>query len=202
MRERRRRHSRRTYNDNPGDSYRATPDDTCRMPPARAQSDREGRSPRQKRQGLGLKVCASLLSPLRLPSVPAGAFGMNAPAASAVARPCRRVPASPLIGRGCSREGSKTRASNSATTTTDSRRPSRSAAAFARSMLDIKQALERNNAKQSGNGKTAMVFAHGFGCDQNMWRFVAPAFVSPKAFQQPASLTVSQIDEPCYGADS
>ena len=21
-----------------------------------------------------------------------------------------------------------------------------------------------------------MVFAHGFGCDQNMWRFVAPAF--------------------------
>ena len=22
----------------------------------------------------------------------------------------------------------------------------------------------------------AMIFAHGFGCDQNMWRFVAPAF--------------------------
>jgi sigma-B regulation protein RsbQ len=21
-----------------------------------------------------------------------------------------------------------------------------------------------------------MVFAHGFGCDQNMWRYVAPAF--------------------------
>ncbi len=21
-----------------------------------------------------------------------------------------------------------------------------------------------------------MVFAHGFGCDQNMWRFVTPAF--------------------------
>jgi sigma-B regulation protein RsbQ len=21
-----------------------------------------------------------------------------------------------------------------------------------------------------------MVFAHGFGCDQNMWRFVAPEF--------------------------
>jgi sigma-B regulation protein RsbQ len=36
--------------------------------------------------------------------------------------------------------------------------------------------LERNNVKQSGNGTTAMVFAHGFGCDQNMWRFVAPAF--------------------------
>jgi sigma-B regulation protein RsbQ len=23
-----------------------------------------------------------------------------------------------------------------------------------------------------------MVFAHGFGCDQNMWRFVTPAFES------------------------
>jgi sigma-B regulation protein RsbQ len=28
----------------------------------------------------------------------------------------------------------------------------------------------------SGSGPKAMVFAHGFGCDQNMWRFVAPAF--------------------------
>jgi sigma-B regulation protein RsbQ len=25
-------------------------------------------------------------------------------------------------------------------------------------------------------GEQAMVFAHGFGCDQNMWRFVEPAF--------------------------
>jgi len=23
-----------------------------------------------------------------------------------------------------------------------------------------------------------MIFAHGFGCDQNMWRFVEPAFAS------------------------
>jgi sigma-B regulation protein RsbQ len=27
-----------------------------------------------------------------------------------------------------------------------------------------------------GHGDRAIVFAHGFGCDQNMWRFVAPAF--------------------------
>jgi len=25
-------------------------------------------------------------------------------------------------------------------------------------------------------GKRVIVLAHGFGCDQNMWRFVAPAF--------------------------
>jgi sigma-B regulation protein RsbQ len=36
--------------------------------------------------------------------------------------------------------------------------------------------LERNNVHVSGRGKQPMLFAHGFGCDQNMWRFVAPAF--------------------------
>jgi sigma-B regulation protein RsbQ len=36
--------------------------------------------------------------------------------------------------------------------------------------------IRRHNTKQAGSGPRAMVFAHGFGCDQNMWRFVAPAF--------------------------
>jgi sigma-B regulation protein RsbQ len=37
--------------------------------------------------------------------------------------------------------------------------------------------LRRNNVKVSGpEGARPMVFAHGFGCDQNMWRFVAPEF--------------------------
>lgn len=36
--------------------------------------------------------------------------------------------------------------------------------------------LKRNNVRVNGNGGRAMVFAHGFGCDQNMWRFVEPAF--------------------------
>ena len=36
--------------------------------------------------------------------------------------------------------------------------------------------LKRNNVSVRGSGPTAMVFAHGFGCDHNMWRFVAPAF--------------------------
>jgi sigma-B regulation protein RsbQ len=34
----------------------------------------------------------------------------------------------------------------------------------------------RNNVHVKGSGEKAMLFAHGFGCDQNMWRFVAPAF--------------------------
>ncbi|RYF38572.1 MAG: alpha/beta hydrolase [Cytophagaceae bacterium] len=37
--------------------------------------------------------------------------------------------------------------------------------------------LHRNNVNVAGSGK-AMVFAHGFGCDQNMWRYVAPSFSS------------------------
>ena len=36
--------------------------------------------------------------------------------------------------------------------------------------------LRRNNVRVSGRGERPMMFAHGFGCDQNMWRFVAPAF--------------------------
>jgi sigma-B regulation protein RsbQ len=35
---------------------------------------------------------------------------------------------------------------------------------------------QRNNIKVSGRGTKPMLFAHGFGCDQNMWRLVAPAF--------------------------
>jgi sigma-B regulation protein RsbQ len=36
--------------------------------------------------------------------------------------------------------------------------------------------LTRNNVKVFGRGTQPMMFAHGFGCDQNMWRFVTPAF--------------------------
>jgi sigma-B regulation protein RsbQ len=37
--------------------------------------------------------------------------------------------------------------------------------------------LRRNNVTLSGNPDAPlMVFAHGFGCDQGMWRHVAPAF--------------------------
>ena len=36
--------------------------------------------------------------------------------------------------------------------------------------------IARNNVRVSGSGTQPMLFAHGFGCDQNMWRYVAPAF--------------------------
>ncbi len=34
----------------------------------------------------------------------------------------------------------------------------------------------RNNVSEIGRGSRPMLFAHGFGCDQQMWRHVAPAF--------------------------
>ena len=37
---------------------------------------------------------------------------------------------------------------------------------------------QRNNVNVSGAGPATIVFAHGFGCDQTMWRFMAPRFES------------------------
>jgi sigma-B regulation protein RsbQ len=34
----------------------------------------------------------------------------------------------------------------------------------------------RNNVRVYGQGVQLIMFAHGFGCDQNMWRFITPAF--------------------------
>lgn len=36
--------------------------------------------------------------------------------------------------------------------------------------------MTRFAAKVSGDGSQTIMFAHGFGCDQAMWRYVAPAF--------------------------
>jgi len=42
-------------------------------------------------------------------------------------------------------------------------------------VIDI---LKRNNIRQIGEGETAMIFAHGFGCDQNVWRHLTATFQS------------------------
>jgi pimeloyl-ACP methyl ester carboxylesterase len=36
--------------------------------------------------------------------------------------------------------------------------------------------LNRNNVRVLGRGSQPMLFAHGYGCDQTMWRFITPAF--------------------------
>ena len=37
---------------------------------------------------------------------------------------------------------------------------------------------KRNNVRVAGDGPMTMVFAHGFGCDQNMWRKMAPGYAA------------------------
>lgn len=37
-------------------------------------------------------------------------------------------------------------------------------------------AIRRNNVRVIGSGEQTVMFAHGYGCDQNMWRHVVPAF--------------------------
>lgn len=41
-------------------------------------------------------------------------------------------------------------------------------------MLLPNDVMARNNVKVIGNGPKTLVLAHGFGCDQNMWRFITP----------------------------
>lgn len=40
----------------------------------------------------------------------------------------------------------------------------------------MNEKCRRHNVHEAGRGSQPMLFAHGFGCDQQMWRFVAPAF--------------------------
>lgn len=35
---------------------------------------------------------------------------------------------------------------------------------------------KRHNVQVIGQGDTDLIFAHGYGCDQNMWRLLTPAF--------------------------
>ena len=43
-------------------------------------------------------------------------------------------------------------------------------------MTNKLEIINRNNVRVSGNGDRPIVFVHGFGCDQMMWRYVVPAF--------------------------
>ncbi|HSJ66411.1 MAG TPA: alpha/beta hydrolase [Anditalea sp.] len=40
----------------------------------------------------------------------------------------------------------------------------------------VKDIKVRNNINRLGSGNQTIMFAHGYGCDQNMWRFITPAF--------------------------
>ena len=41
--------------------------------------------------------------------------------------------------------------------------------------MDLKK---RNNVKVTGDGPSTIIFSHGFGCDQNMWRLLVPHYAA------------------------
>lgn len=58
--------------------------------------------------------------------------------------------------------------------------------------------LARNNVKVFGHGTQPMLFAHGFGCDQTMWRFLTPAFEDNYRIILFDYLGCGQSDKSCY----
>lgn len=45
-------------------------------------------------------------------------------------------------------------------------------------MLDAADIMKRNNVQIVGQGEKVLMFAHGFGCNQQMWRFLLPHFLA------------------------
>ena len=66
--------------------------------------------------------------------------------------------------------------------------------------------LQRNHVQVEGSGDACLVFAHGFGCDLNAWRGVAPPpppAPSPSASTDPspsASASASASGSPSPSA--
>lgn len=44
--------------------------------------------------------------------------------------------------------------------------------------MDQKSIAKRNNVRWIGEGDRVLMLAHGFGCDQNVWRFMTPAYIT------------------------
>jgi sigma-B regulation protein RsbQ len=65
-----------------------------------------------------------------------------------------------------------------------------------------KDVMRRNNVTLSGaeSGQPIM-FVHGFGCDQNMWRFVAPAFEDEYRVVLLDHVGAGQSDLSCYSEE-
>lgn len=43
--------------------------------------------------------------------------------------------------------------------------------------MPVDELLRRNNVQIAGDGDHTLLLAHGFGCDQNMWRFLTPSLL-------------------------
>ena len=60
--------------------------------------------------------------------------------------------------------------------------------------------LKRNHVNVFGNGSQPLLFAHGFGCDQLMWRFITPAFEEDYKIVLFDHIGFGQADNSAYSA--
>lgn len=47
---------------------------------------------------------------------------------------------------------------------------------YSESCREMKEVISRNNVRIIGSGEQTIMFAHGFGCDQNVWRYLIREF--------------------------
>ncbi len=69
-----------------------------------------------------------------------------------------------------------------------------------RSYRHIK-AVQQNNVKVIVEGSQPMLFAHGYGCDQNMWRYIIPAFEKEYKLVLFDHIGFGQSDSAAYSKD-
>lgn len=65
-------------------------------------------------------------------------------------------------------------------------------------MTDV---LKRNNVTISGNGTQVIIFAHGFGCDQNTWRYITDTFTNDYKLVLFDYVGAGKSDLTAYNAD-
>lgn len=67
--------------------------------------------------------------------------------------------------------------------------------------MSYKSVVKKNNVNIIGRGEQVMLFAHGFGCDQNMWRYVTPAFEEQFKIVLFDHVGAGKSDWDCYDFD-
>jgi len=65
----------------------------------------------------------------------------------------------------------------------------------------LEQLIKQNNVTMFGTGSQVMFFVHGYGCDQNMWRFITPHFKNTFKIVLIDLVGTGKSDESAYDSD-
>jgi sigma-B regulation protein RsbQ len=65
----------------------------------------------------------------------------------------------------------------------------------------LEKLIKQNNVTILGTGNKIMFFVHGYGCDQNMWRFITPHFKNTYKIVLIDLVGTGKSDESAYDCD-